>query len=65
MDNADIAIMVNLDRKIVTFRKRKGCKAHLGELAEKLCDGGGSHNLAGGKLEDKFMAFSQKFTPIE
>ena len=63
--DADIAIMVNLDRKIVTFRKRKGCKAHLGELAEKLCDGGGSHNLAGGKLEDKFMTFSQKFTLIE
>ena len=57
--------MVNLDRKIVTFRKRKGCKAHLGELAEKLCDGGGSHNLAGGKLEDKFLTFSQKFTLIE
>ena len=63
--DADIAIMVNLDRKIVTFRKRKGCKAHLGELAEKLCDGGGSHNLAGGKLEDKFLTFSQKFTLIE
>ncbi len=57
--------MVNLDRKIVSFRKKKGVKAHLGELAEKLCDGGGSHNLAGGKLNEKFMSFSQKFQPIQ
>ena len=34
-------------------------------LAENLCEGGGSHNLAGGKLTEKFMNFTKSFQPIQ
>lgn len=61
----DIVILVNLDRKVVSFRKAKGCKADLSVLAENLCEGGGSHNLAGGKLTEKFMNFTKSFQPIQ
>lgn len=63
--DADVAIMVNLDLKVVSFRKKKGIQLNLGKLAEKLCDGGGAHNLAGGKLTDTFAAFTKKLTPIQ
>jgi len=62
--DADIAIMVNLDIKVVSFRKKKGVQLDLGKLAEKLCDGGGSHILAGGKLTDTFATFTKTLTPI-
>ena len=63
--DADVAIMVNLDLKVVSFRKKKGVQLNLGKLAEKLCDGGGAHNLAGGKLTDTFASFTKKLTPIQ
>lgn len=62
--DADIAIMVNLDIKVVSFRKKKGVQLDLGKLAEKLCDGGGSHILAGGKLTDTFATFTKTLSPI-
>jgi len=62
--NADIAIMVNLERHFVSFRKNSNCKADLSILATTLCEGGGSHKLAGGKLTEKFMNFSQTFQPL-
>ncbi len=62
--DADIAIMVNLDKHFVSFRKDTKCKADLSVLATTLCEGGGSHKLAGGKLTEKFMNFSKPFQPI-
>ena len=63
--DADVAIMVNLDIKVVSFRKQRGVQLDLGKLAEKLCDGGGAHNLAGGKLTDTFANWTQTLTPIQ
>mgnify|MGYP003624727585 CR=1 FL=1 len=63
--DADVAIMVNLDLKVVSFRKKKGVQLNLGKLAEKLCDGGGSHNLAGGNLTDTFATFTKTLAPIK
>jgi oligoribonuclease NrnB/cAMP/cGMP phosphodiesterase (DHH superfamily) len=62
--DADIAIMVNLEKHFVSFRKNSNCKADLSILATTLCEGGGSHKLAGGKLTEKFMNFSQTFQPL-
>jgi oligoribonuclease NrnB/cAMP/cGMP phosphodiesterase (DHH superfamily) len=62
--DADIAIMVNLEYKVVSFRKKRGVQLNLGKLAEKLCDGGGSHILAGGKLTATFANFTKTLTPI-
>lgn len=62
--DADIAIMVNLEQRFVSFRKNPSCKANLSVLATTLCEGGGSHKLAGGKLTEKFMNFSQTFKPL-
>ena len=63
--DADVAIMVNLDIKVVSFRKSRGVDLNLGKLAEKLCDGGGSHNLAGGKLTETFANWTKTLSPIE
>lgn len=63
--DADVAIIVNLDIKVVSFRKKKGVDINLGKLAEKLCDGGGSHNLAGGRLTDTFANFTKTLAPIQ
>lgn len=63
--NADVAIMVNLEAKVVSFRKQKGCQLNLGKLAEKLCEGGGAHNLAGGKLTETFANWTQTLKPIQ
>lgn len=63
--DADIAVMVNLDKHLVSFRKSSECKADLSILAINLCEGGGSHNLAGGKLTEKFMNFTKTFQPLK
>ena len=57
--------MVNLDIKVVSFRKSRGVDIDLGKLAEKLCEGGGSHNLAGGKLTETFANWTKTLSPIE
>ena len=62
--DADIAIMVNLEKQLVSFRKKTDGKADLSVLATNLCDGGGSHKLAGGKLTEKFMNFTQTFKQL-
>ena len=63
--NTDIAILVNLDKHLVSFRKNPGCKADLSVIAVNLCEGGGSHKLAGGKLTEKFMNFTKTFQPLQ
>jgi oligoribonuclease NrnB/cAMP/cGMP phosphodiesterase (DHH superfamily) len=62
--NADIAIIVILDAKAVSFRKSSsGCDIKLNKLAEILCDGGGHEYASGGKLTDNFLKFIQTLTP--
>ena len=63
--DADVAIMVNLEGKVVSFRKQRGVQLNLGKLAEKLCEGGGAHNLAGGKLTETFANWTKTLSPIE
>lgn len=62
--DADIAILVNLEKGLVSFRKATNCSADLSVLATTLCEGGGSHKLAGGKLTEKFMNFTKPFQPL-
>ena len=53
----DIAIIVNLEARAVFMKKSLKCAVPLGKLAERLCDGGGSDNHAGGSVTDKFLDF--------
>jgi oligoribonuclease NrnB/cAMP/cGMP phosphodiesterase (DHH superfamily) len=58
--SADIAIVVNLNTKSVSFRKNKTtCKLPLDKLASALCNGGGHEYAAGGKITDKFASFTK------
>jgi len=56
--NYDICIVVNLSSQHVSFRKNKTCPAKLNLLAAALCNGGGHEYAAGGKINDKFLQFT-------
>jgi hypothetical protein len=60
----DIAIVFNPDTKFVSFRKRTGSGASAALIAENLCDGGGSDFAAGGRVTEKFLEFTQKFSLV-
>jgi len=62
--NADICLVVNLKSKSVSFRKSKSCNVNLSKLANKLCDGGGHSDSAGGAVNEKFLKLSKMFTKI-
>lgn len=62
--NADICLVVNLKSKGVSLRKNIRCNVNLNKLAEKLCDGGGHCDSAGGIINEKFLKFSKLFTKI-
>ena len=62
--NADICLVVNLKSKVVSLRKSTRCDVNLSKLAEKLCDGGGHFDSAGGVINEKFLKFSKLFTKI-
>ena len=62
---ADIGFVVNLQTKHVSIRKSSKCNVDLGVLAEKLMDGGGHQDAAGGSLTDNFLAFSKIFKPLK
>ena len=62
--NADICLVVNLKSKGVSLRKSSGCDVNLNKLAEKLCDGGGHFDSAGGVINEKFLKFSKLFTKL-
>jgi len=59
--NADISIVVNLKTERVSFRKNNS-NIDVSLLAQKLCDGGGHEAAAGGKITEKFLAFTKLFT---
>jgi oligoribonuclease NrnB/cAMP/cGMP phosphodiesterase (DHH superfamily) len=59
---SDIAIVVNLDTKAVSFRKTKKCPVDLSKIAEILCDGGGHPYAAGGKITQNFLKFTKTLT---
>jgi oligoribonuclease NrnB/cAMP/cGMP phosphodiesterase (DHH superfamily) len=62
--NADIAIIVNLKSKTVSFRKKDDISVDLGKMANVLCDGGGHEYASGGKITEKFMLFCKQLIPI-
>lgn len=63
---ADIAIVVIPFSMSVSFRKNKEtCSIKLNKLAEALCDGGGHEYASGGKITDKFLAFTKSLTHYE
>lgn len=64
LDNydTDAVIVVNLDTKFVSIRAKKGGKGDAKMLAERLCDGGGTKESAGGNITEKFIEFTQELT---
>lgn len=63
--NPDIAIVVNLNTKHVSFRRNKKSTVQLHTLAEQIADGGGHEYSAGGFVTDEFMEFTKLLTPIK
>jgi len=63
--NADIAIVVNLKTQKVSFRKSKTCMLNLAKFAQKIAQGGGHENAAGGILNDTFINFTRSLLPYE
>ena len=61
----DIALLINLKGKSVYFRKRKDCDISMAKLAEKLCDGGGHDDAAGGSLNDTIINITKLLKPVE
>jgi hypothetical protein len=55
----DIAILVNPETNIVTFRRSSTCTLNLGKLANKLCDGDGKEYAASGKITENFLTFTK------
>lgn len=60
----DVVIVVNMDTKFVSFRKKEGSAADIVFMAENLCGGGGGEYASGGKLSQKFIEFTQELIPV-
>lgn len=60
----DIVMVVNLETKFVSFRKKQGSSADIKFMAENLCGGGGQEFSAGGQITSKFLEFTQTLQPI-
>lgn len=64
--NYNICIMVSLTKKKVYFRRNKNFdKVKMGVLAEKLCNGGGHPEAAGGELTEKLLNTVKTFEEIK
>jgi len=63
--NCDIALLINLKGKSVYFRKRNNCNVSMAKLAEKICEGGGHDDAAGGTLNDTIINITKILEPIE
>lgn len=55
----EVAIIVNPKTEKVSFRKNHLSNLDLSKFAEKIADGGGYKNTAGGLLNEKFMYFTK------
>lgn len=66
LDNypTDAVMVVNLDTQFVSIRAKKGGKADAKFIAERLCNGGGTKESAGGKITEKFMEFTQQLVQL-
>jgi hypothetical protein len=62
--NPDVAIVVNLDTKFVSFRKKAGSPADIIFMAQNLCNGGGSEYSSGGQLTSKFLELTTQLSPL-
>lgn len=60
----DVMVVVNPDTQFVSFRKRPESTADIAFMAENLCNGGGSANASGGKINQKFLEFSTKLDQL-
>jgi hypothetical protein len=63
-NDSDIAIIVNPDTNLVTFRRKNDCTVNLKKLAQKLCDGDGKEYAASGKITENFLLFTQTLQKI-
>lgn len=63
-NNGDIAIIVNPETNLVTFRRGNNCTVNLKKLSQKLCDGDGKEFAATGKITDNFLLFTQTLQKI-
>ena len=62
---ADIAIVVNLKSKHISFRAHKEDESiDLSKIAAKLAGGGGHKTSAGGVITDDFMKFTKLFNKV-
>lgn len=62
--NADIAIVVNMNTKHVSFRKSKKSNVNLIDMIQKVSGEGGGHEYAAGSpLTEKFLDFTKILTP--
>ena len=61
---AEIAIVINLKNKTVSFRRSSSSNYDLSILAKKLANGAGHKRAAGGVITDQLLAFSNIFKPI-
>jgi oligoribonuclease NrnB/cAMP/cGMP phosphodiesterase (DHH superfamily) len=63
---AQVAIVVNLNSKRVSFRRKaEGTTVDVSQWAAKLLDGGGHEYAAGGQINDAFIEFTQLLKPIQ
>ncbi len=60
--NSDIAFVINTKSGSVSIRKRAGVPVNLNKLANKLIDGGGHTDSAGGKLTETFLKYTKLFS---
>jgi hypothetical protein len=62
--NPDIFFFINTKTEKVNMRKNSSIKNfEIGTFAEKVCDGGGTKNSAGGKLTPLFMEMMKNLKP--
>ncbi len=62
--STDVVIVMNPDTQFVSFRKSKGSKADIVDMAVMLCDGGGGEWASGGKITKAFLKFSETLTEL-
>lgn len=61
----DLFFFINTKTEKVNLRKKSSITAFdLGTFAEKMCEGGGSSNSAGGKLTPLFMELTKNLKPV-
>jgi oligoribonuclease NrnB/cAMP/cGMP phosphodiesterase (DHH superfamily) len=60
----EVCVVVNTNNQRVMFRRSKDSKINMGNLALKLCEGGGHEAAAGGKITNTFLEFTKLLTSV-